>query len=323
MRDAAGQPVEIVGSWADISDRKQVEQALGERVGRDAGPADARRRQSVGHLHQSGLGQLRMHVRQREPAIDHGVRPVGDARRSEVLVQASPSGRCSAGVRRARPPDRPGRRERRVPLPASEGPLRLDPGHLHGHPRRGRQAEGARRVLGGHLRPQAGRGRVAATRRAGRAAEPVHSRDLRALPDRRGGRQSAGVPHGTADGRREAQGHDDDDRPPGLHVAVRATGAGTGRRHPQSLSDDHGADHQAVQRHHRRVHRRRDLRPLRGSRLGRGRRAAGGGLRGGDAAGHDLGQRAESSGGAARPGDGYRCPHGPGGAWGISARPSG
>ena len=31
MRDAAGNPVEIVGSWADISDRKKVEQALGER----------------------------------------------------------------------------------------------------------------------------------------------------------------------------------------------------------------------------------------------------------------------------------------------------
>ena len=31
MRDAAGQPVEIVGSWADISDRKRAEQALGER----------------------------------------------------------------------------------------------------------------------------------------------------------------------------------------------------------------------------------------------------------------------------------------------------
>ena len=31
MRDAAGQPAEIVGSWADISDRKRAEQALGER----------------------------------------------------------------------------------------------------------------------------------------------------------------------------------------------------------------------------------------------------------------------------------------------------
>jgi PAS domain S-box-containing protein len=31
MRDAARQPVEIVGSWADISDRKRAEQALGER----------------------------------------------------------------------------------------------------------------------------------------------------------------------------------------------------------------------------------------------------------------------------------------------------
>ncbi len=32
MRDAAGNPVEIVGSWADISDRKRAEQALGERM---------------------------------------------------------------------------------------------------------------------------------------------------------------------------------------------------------------------------------------------------------------------------------------------------
>jgi len=32
MRDAAGNPVEIVGSWADITDRKRAEQALGERM---------------------------------------------------------------------------------------------------------------------------------------------------------------------------------------------------------------------------------------------------------------------------------------------------
>ena len=32
LRDEAGQPIELVGSWADISDRKQVEQALGERM---------------------------------------------------------------------------------------------------------------------------------------------------------------------------------------------------------------------------------------------------------------------------------------------------
>jgi hypothetical protein len=30
--DEAGKPYEIVGSWADITDRKQVEQALGERM---------------------------------------------------------------------------------------------------------------------------------------------------------------------------------------------------------------------------------------------------------------------------------------------------
>lgn len=32
LRDEDGQPSELVGSWADISDRKQVEQALGERM---------------------------------------------------------------------------------------------------------------------------------------------------------------------------------------------------------------------------------------------------------------------------------------------------
>ena len=32
MRDEAGQPYEIVGSWADITHRKQVEHALGERM---------------------------------------------------------------------------------------------------------------------------------------------------------------------------------------------------------------------------------------------------------------------------------------------------
>ena len=32
VRDESGQPYEIVGSWADITDRKQVEQALGERM---------------------------------------------------------------------------------------------------------------------------------------------------------------------------------------------------------------------------------------------------------------------------------------------------
>lgn len=32
VRDQSGSPLEIVGSWADISDRKQVERALGERM---------------------------------------------------------------------------------------------------------------------------------------------------------------------------------------------------------------------------------------------------------------------------------------------------
>ena len=57
-----------------------------------------------------------------------------------------------------------------------------------------RQAEGDRRFLGGHLRPQAGRGRAAATCRAGGAAQPVHSRDLWSLSDGRSGRHSCSSP---------------------------------------------------------------------------------------------------------------------------------
>jgi PAS domain S-box-containing protein len=68
MRDAAGNPVEIVGSWADRAH------------GRYGRPADPRRCQSVGHIHQSGRGRLRVYVRQREFGIDYGVCPVGDAR---------------------------------------------------------------------------------------------------------------------------------------------------------------------------------------------------------------------------------------------------
>ncbi len=32
VQDDAGKPLEIVGSWADITHRKQVEHALGERM---------------------------------------------------------------------------------------------------------------------------------------------------------------------------------------------------------------------------------------------------------------------------------------------------
>ena len=43
MHDDAGRPLEIVGSWADISDRKQAEQAHGERMAVMKDLQDARR----------------------------------------------------------------------------------------------------------------------------------------------------------------------------------------------------------------------------------------------------------------------------------------
>ena len=91
------------------------------------------------------------------------------------------------------------------------------------------QAAGDRRLLGRRYRPQTRRGRAAAPGRAGRAAQQVHSRDLRPLSDRRGGLHGARISHRTANRRREAQDHHDDDRPARLHLAVRAAAAGTRR----------------------------------------------------------------------------------------------
>ncbi len=76
---------------------------------------------------------------------------------------------------------------------------------------------------------------------------------------------------------------------------------------------DHGLGDQAVSGHHRRVHRRCDLRAVRRPGLAGGRRAAGGRLRRGDAIGDGRDQRAESRGGPARDRNGHRHSHRPGG----------
>ena len=59
--------------------------------GADERPRDAGRRQPRHHLHHASLGRLCLHLRQRESECDHGLRAVGDARRQEVLGQASAS----------------------------------------------------------------------------------------------------------------------------------------------------------------------------------------------------------------------------------------
>ncbi len=63
--DETGQPYEIVGSWADITDRKQVEQALGERMALMNDLQNlVSRREPGGDLHDQGHRRFRMHVRQ-------------------------------------------------------------------------------------------------------------------------------------------------------------------------------------------------------------------------------------------------------------------
>ena len=50
-------------------------------------------------------------------------------------------------------------------------------------------------------------------------------------------------PQRTANGRGQAQDHNDDGRSPRLHIAVGAISTGTGRGRSQSLSDDDGHNH--------------------------------------------------------------------------------
>ena len=59
--------------------------------GHHEGPTDARRCQSIGHLHDHAIsGRLCLPVREREFDADHGVSAVGDARQSALLGQACP-----------------------------------------------------------------------------------------------------------------------------------------------------------------------------------------------------------------------------------------
>ena len=51
IRNSSGQPLELVGSWADISYHKQTEQALGERMAVIDDLQGVRRRKSRGDLH--------------------------------------------------------------------------------------------------------------------------------------------------------------------------------------------------------------------------------------------------------------------------------
>ena len=76
-----------------------------------------------------------------------------------------------------------GGRNAGIPVSAQAGRLSLDTGYLQGCARKGRQTEGDRRFMGGHLRPEEYRGRAAATLQRGGAAQPIHSRGLWPISD--------------------------------------------------------------------------------------------------------------------------------------------
>ena len=98
-RTTRANPSKIVGSWADISDRKQAERALGERMAIMNDLQALVGCQPLDHLYDASLGRLRLHFRQRQSEFDHGLRAVGDARRSRssgssTCTPTMPSG-CS------------------------------------------------------------------------------------------------------------------------------------------------------------------------------------------------------------------------------------
>ena len=142
--DEVGKPLEVVG--------------LGEYLGPETGrarlgrapchyerPAGPHCCQPVGHLHHAGFGDFACTFVSDNLKSTMGYATWETRDDPEILGQAYPSGRCSTGICRTRSAHRPGWRDSRVPVPASERPFYLDPGHFHRHPRQRRQAKGTHR----------------------------------------------------------------------------------------------------------------------------------------------------------------------------------
>ena len=64
MRDSEGRPSEIVGSWADISDRKGAEEALGERMAVMNDLETLVGASSSHHLYDASVRRLCLHLRE-------------------------------------------------------------------------------------------------------------------------------------------------------------------------------------------------------------------------------------------------------------------
>ena len=96
----------------------------------------------------------------RKSPRDHGLFAGGDDHRPEMLARPSPSRGRSQSVRGDAAADRARRGNGRVPLPASQRTLHLDPGHIPSRQRRSRPSFGVGRRLGRYQRAQIHRDRV-------------------------------------------------------------------------------------------------------------------------------------------------------------------
>ena len=135
IQDAQGRPLEIVGSWADISARKKAETALGERM-------------AVMNDLETLVGA--------SPAIIYTTQVSGDyactfvsENLNAIMAYAPWEMRddkkfwvkrlhpedASRRIRRARSARRPRRRQSRISFPPSRRALYLDPGHFLRHAR--------------------------------------------------------------------------------------------------------------------------------------------------------------------------------------------
>ncbi len=129
VNDDAGRPLELVGAWADITERKSIETEL------------------------SGTRQRLQYLLSVSPAIiyttktsdDFGCTFVSENLRAimgyspqemttdpKMLARSSPPRRCRPRARGMRAPDRARRRQRRISLPPPRRALHLDPGQLQG-----------------------------------------------------------------------------------------------------------------------------------------------------------------------------------------------
>ena len=129
VKDEAGAPLDLVGAWADITERKSIETELSSTRQRlqyllSVSPAIIYTTKASGDFGCTFVSE--------NLSRGDGLLAAGDDDRPKILARSSASRRRASRLRRDGPADRAGRRHGRVPVPAPGRPLHLDPGHLQG-----------------------------------------------------------------------------------------------------------------------------------------------------------------------------------------------